>query len=130
MAPHVFVRPGELRSAEWAEFDRKAAVWTIPGEKMKMGLPHKVPLSRQVLALLDELRPISGNSRLFFPIVRSNDRAISDNTIHAALRRLGYDKTEITGPGFRAIASSLLNERLQLHPDAIPPPPPHVETTL
>src|SRR3546814_20333067 len=99
MAPHVFVRPGELRSAEWAEFDLKAAVWTIPGEKMKMGLPHKVPLSRQVLALLEELRPIRGNSRLLFPSVRSHERAMTDKTTNAALRRLGSDKQEQTAPG-------------------------------
>src|SRR3546814_20845530 len=85
---------------------------------MKMDRTHKVPLSRQVRALLDELRPISGNSKLLFPCVRSNDRAISDNTINAALRRLGYDKTEMTGHGFRAMASSLLNESRKWHPDA------------
>src|SRR3546814_4051539 len=95
---------------------------------MKMGLPHKVPLSRQVLALLEELRPISGNSRLLFPSVRSNDRAISDNTINAALRRLGYDKTEMTGHGFRAMASSLLNESRKWHPDAIERQLAHVES--
>src|SRR3546814_16051519 len=86
---------------------------------MKMGRAHKVPLSRQVRALLDELRPISGNSKLLFPSVRSNDRAISDKTVNAALRRLGYDKTEMTGHGFRAMASSLLNESRKWHPDAI-----------
>src|SRR3546814_807098 len=112
MAPHVFVRPGELRSAEWCEFDLDAAIWTIPGEKMKMDRTHKVPLSRQVRALLDELRPISGNSKLLFPCVRSNDRAISDNTINAALRRLGYDKTEMTGHGFREIGRASWRERV------------------
>src|SRR3546814_12860942 len=92
MAPHVFVRPGELRSAEWSEFDLDAAIWTIPGEKMKMGRAHKVPLSRQVRALLDELRPISGNSKLLFPSVRSNDRAISDKTVNRSEeRRVGKE---------------------------------------
>src|SRR3546814_12832518 len=86
---------------------------------MNMGRARKVPLSRQVRALLDELRPISGNSKLLFPSVRSNDRAISDKTVNAALRRLGYDKTEMTGHGFRAMASSLLNESRKWHPDAI-----------
>src|SRR6185295_11948686 len=82
-APHVFVRPGELRSAEWSEFDMDAAVWTIPGEKMKMGRQHRVPLSRQSLALLGELRLITGSSALLFPSVRSVERPISDNTINA-----------------------------------------------
>lgn len=127
IAPHVFVRPGELRSAEWSEFDLEAAVWTIPGEKMKMGRRHKVPLSRQVLELLRELRPISGRSRFLFPSVRSNDRTISDNTINAALRRLGYDKTEMTGHGFRAMASTLLNESRKWHADAIERQLAHVE---
>jgi integrase len=107
MAPHVFVRPGELRAAEWSEFDFDVAVWTVPAEKMKMGRPHKVPLSRQVLELLEELYAISGRPRFLFPSARSSDRAISDNTLNAALRRMGYDKTEMTAHGFRAMASSL-----------------------
>ena len=116
LAPHVFVRPGELRSAEWSEFDMNAAVWTIPGEKMKMGRQHRVPLSRQSLALLGELRSVAGSSALLFPSVRAADRPISENTINAALRRLGYDKTQMTGHGLRAMASSLLNESLKWHP--------------
>lgn len=128
LAPHLFVRPGELRCAEWAEFDLDAAVWKIPGEKMKMGRPHRVPLSRQVLALLEDLAPISGRSKLLFPSVRSNDRAISENTINAALRRLGYDKTEMTGHCFRAMASSLLNESRKWHPDAIERQLAHIES--
>lgn len=127
MAPHVFVRPGELRTAEWVEFDLEANVWMIPGEKMKMRRPHKVPLSRQVRALLEELRPIIGRSRLLFPSVRSIDRPISDNTINAALRRLGYPKSEMTGHGFRATASTLLNETRKWHPDAIERQLAHVE---
>lgn len=127
MAPHVFVRPGELRSAEWAEFDMVAKVWTIPGEKMKMGRPHRVPLSRQMLLLLQELRPFSGNTKLLFPSSRSAERPISDNTINAALRRLGYDKDEMTGHGFRAMASTLLNETRKWHPDAIERQLAHVE---
>src|SRR3546814_14747663 len=109
MAPHVFVRPGERRSAEWSEFDLDAAIWPIPGEKMKMGRAHKVPLSRQVRALLDELRPISGNSKLLFPSLRSNDRAIPDTTVTAALRRLGFDQHELTAHGLRAVPSDLHN---------------------
>lgn len=128
MAPHVFVRPGELRAAEWAEFDLSANVWTIPGEKMKMGRSHRVPLSKQVRALLGELREMSGRSKLLFPSVRSDERPISDNTINAALRRLGYDKTQMTGHGFRAMASSLLNESRKWHPDAIERQLAHVES--
>ena len=127
VAPHVFVRPGGLRCSEWSEFDFKEAIWTIPGEKMKMGRPHKVPLSKQVLGLLDELRPLSGSSKLLFPSIRSRGRPISDNTINAALRRLGYDKTEMTGHGFRAMASTLLNESRKWHPDAIERQLAHIE---
>nr|WP_315383470.1 tyrosine-type recombinase/integrase [uncultured Sphingomonas sp.] len=89
IAPHVFVRPGELRAAEWAEFDLSAKAWTIPGEKMKMGRPHRVPLSKQVLALLAERREMSGRSKLLFPGVRSDARPISDDTINATLGRRG-----------------------------------------
>lgn len=128
MAPHVFVRPGELRTAAWTEFDLEENVWLIPGEKMKMRRPHKVPLSRQVRALLDELRPMTGHSKLLFPSVRSIDRPISDNTINAALRRLGYPKSEMTGHGFRAMASTLLNETRKWHPDAIERQLAHVES--
>ena len=127
MAPHVFVRPGELRYAEWTEFDLNAGIWTIPAEKMKMGRPHKVPLSRQVLALLGELRTLNSGSRFLFPSIRSNERPMSDNTINAALRRLGYDKSEMTGHGFRAMASTLLNESRKWHPDAIERQLAHVE---
>jgi len=127
IVPHVFVRPGELRNAEWNEFDADEAVWTIPASKMKMGREHKVPLSRQVLDLLEGLYAITGSSRYLFPSVRSNDRPISDNTINAALRRLGYDKTEMTGHSFRALASTLLNESRKWHPDAIERQLAHVE---
>jgi integrase len=127
IAPHVFVRPGELRAAEWSEFDFAAGIWTIPAEKMKMGRPHRVPLSKQVRALLSELRPMSGKSALLFPSVRSNERPISDNTINAALRRLGYDKAQMTGHGFRAMASTLLNESRKWHPDAIERQLAHIE---
>ena len=92
-----------------------------------MGRPHRVPLSKQVLALLAELREMSGRSKLLFPSVRSDARPISDNTINAALRRLGYDKTQMTNHGFRAMASSLLNESRKWHPDAIERQLAHVE---
>lgn len=127
IAPHVFVRPGELRNAEWDEFDAEEAVWTIPASKMKMGREHKVPLSKQVLDLLERLYAVTGNSRYLFPSVRSNDRPISENTVNAALRRLGYDKTEMTGHGFRALASTLLNESRKWHPDAIERQLAHIE---
>jgi len=94
---------------------------------MKMGRPHRVPLSNQVLSLLAELRGMSGRSKLLFPSVRSDARPISDNTINAALRQLGYDKTQMTGHGFRAMASSLLNESRKWHPDAIERQLAHVE---
>ena len=128
MAPHVFVRPGELRSAEWAEFDFEAKVWTIPETKTKMRRPHKVPLSNEVITMLEELRPISGHSRYLFPSVRSASRPITDNTLNAALRRLGYDKTEVTAHGFRATAATLLNEMGKWHPDAIERQLAHVES--
>ncbi len=92
-----------------------------------MGRPHRVPLSKQVLTLLAELREMSGRSKLLFPSVRSDTRPISDNTINVALRRLGYDKTQMTGHGFRAMASSLLNESRKWHPDAIERQLAHVE---
>jgi integrase len=127
LAPHLFVRPGELRMAEWKEFDLSDAVWTIPAHKAKMRRPHRVPLSRQVLTMLEELIPISGDSGYLFPSVRSEKRSISDNTLNAALRRLGYDKTQVTPHGFRAMASTLLNEMGRWHADAIERQLGHVE---
>lgn len=127
LAPHLFARPGELRLAEWDEFDPDEAVWTIPATKTKMRRPHRVPLSKQVLALLEELAPISGGGKLLFPSIRSVSRAMSDNTLNAALRRLGYDKTQMTAHGFRAMASTLLNESGKWHPDAIERQLAHVE---
>ncbi|WP_396604544.1 tyrosine-type recombinase/integrase [Bradyrhizobium sp. YCK136] len=119
LAPLVFVRPGELRKAEWTEFNTGAAEWRIPAAKMKMRRPHRVPLAPQALAILEELRDISGGSRYLFPSVRSWHRPISENTLNAALRRLGYDKTEITVHGLRSTASSLLNESGKWSADAI-----------
>jgi len=128
MAPHVFARPGELRSAEWKEFDLAGKVWHIPAEKTKMRRPHWVPLSAEVVAMIEELRPISGDTKFLFPGVRSTSRPITDNTLNAALRRLGYDKTQVTAHGFRATASSLLNETGKWHPDAIERQLAHVES--
>lgn len=110
MAPYVFVRPGELRQAEWAEFDLDKAEWRIPAARMKMRELHIVPLARQVVAILRELYPYTGNGRYLFPSVRTNQRPISDVTLLAGLRRLGYGKEDMCVHGFRAMASILLNE--------------------
>jgi integrase len=119
LAAYVFVRPGELRHAEWKEFDLQNAVWSIPAQKMKMRRPHRVPLARQSLAILRELEEITGNSRWLFPSVRSVTRPISENTLNAALRRLGYGSDEMCTHGFRSMASSRLNEMGRWNPDAI-----------
>lgn len=110
LAPLVFTRPGELRKAEWSEFDLDGAQWRIPGERMKSGAPHVVPLSTQALAVLRELHPLTGRGRYLFP-GRDPKRHTSENTLNAALRRLGYDKGQFTAHGFRAMASTLLNEQ-------------------
>lgn len=111
LAPLVFVRPGELRNAEWSEFDLANAEWRIPGSRMKMGELHLVPLARQSVAVLRELEVLTGQGRYVFPSLLSRERPISDNTINAALRRLGYSGDEQTGHGFRSMASTLLNEQ-------------------
>lgn len=111
LAPLVFVRPGELRQAEWCEIDLENALWIIPAARMKMREKHVVPLSRQAIAILSELKPLTGNGRYVFPGARSNGRPMSENTVNAALRRLGYDKDTMTGHGFRHMASTLLNEQ-------------------
>ena len=112
LAPHVFVRPGELRHAEWSEIDLEAATWTIPGSKMKQGRDHLVPLSRQALAILRDLEPLTGRGPYCFPSIRTDARPMSENTINAALRRLGFEKGELSGHGFRATARTLLDEQL------------------
>jgi integrase len=119
LLPHVFVRPGELRHAEWEEFDREGAVWTIPAHRTKMRRPHAVPLSRQALAIMAKLETDATFSPYLFPSLRSGKRPMSENTINAALRRMGYAKDEMTGHGFRAMASTLLNEMGTWNPDAI-----------
>lgn len=119
LAPHVFVRPGELRHAEWNEFDLEGALWTIPAGKTKMRKDHLVPLSRQSIAILEDLRTLTGPDGYVFPSIRSRKRPMSDNTINAGLRRLGYSTDEMTAHGFRAMASTLLNESGKWHPDAI-----------
>lgn len=119
IAPHVFVRPGELRHAEWCEIDLDAKVWMIPAEKTKMRKPHAVPLSSQVVGLFEEVRAITGPTGFVFPSMRSRTRPMSENTLNAGLRRLGYASDEMTAHGFRAMASTLLNESGKWSPDAI-----------
>lgn len=111
LAPLVFVRPGELRHAEWTEFDLEGATWRIPGKKMKMKQPHIVPLSRQAVEILKELRPLTGKGKYVFPSLRTSTRPMSNNTVLAALRRMGYAKEEMSGHGFRAMASTILHEQ-------------------
>jgi integrase len=110
LAPLVFLRPGELRQAEWAEFDLNGALWRVPAARMKMREEHVVPLSAQAVAILRELHPLTGGGRYVFPGHRSRQRPMSDAAINAALRRMGYDKDTMTGHGFRAMASTRLNE--------------------
>ncbi|HDR9488195.1 TPA: integrase arm-type DNA-binding domain-containing protein [Burkholderia aenigmatica] len=124
LAPLLFQRPGELRAAEWAEFDLDASTWEIPSDRMKRtkqgkaaGGAHIVPLPLQAVAILRELQLLTGNGRLLFPSVRTKDRPMSDNTVNAALRRLGYDGDTMTGHGFRAMARTILDEVL-----AVPAP--------
>jgi integrase len=119
LLPHVFVRPGELRHAEWADFDFDKALWTIPPHKTKMRREHSIPLSRQALAILGTIEHDADYSRFLFPSLRSVDRPMSENTINAALRRMGFAQDEMTGHGFRAMAATLLNEMGLWHPDAI-----------
>ena len=119
LAPLVFVRPGELRAAEWAEFDLSAALWRIPATKMKMRDGHIVPLSRQALEVITAAKALTGHYRYVFSSLYPGSRPMSENTLNAALRRMGYGSGEMTAHGFRATASTLLNESGLWHPDAI-----------
>ena len=110
LAPLVFVRPGELRKAEWSEFDLDEAMWRIPGERMKMKAAHLVPLSKEAVAILHDLHALTGHGHYVFPGVRTASRPMSENTVNAALRRLGYANDEMTGHGFRSMAATRLNE--------------------
>jgi integrase len=107
---YLFPRPGELRHAEWREFNLDDAVWTIPAARTKMRREHCVPLPPQAVAVLRDLKRLTGHGKLVFPGLRTPDRPISENTLNAALRRLGYSKDQATAHGFRATASTLLNE--------------------
>lgn len=123
LAPRLFVRPGELRKAEWSEIDLEAALWTIPAARMKTRKQnpqdHIVPLSRQNVEILEELRPLTGHGRYVFPGARDRERPMSENTVNAALRRLGYGKDELVGHGFRAMARTILDEQLGFRPDIV-----------
>jgi integrase len=117
LAPMLFVRPGELRSAEWASIDLDAAEWRYMVTKTKT--PHIVPLSQQAVEILRELHPLTGRGRFVFPSARGNARPMSDNAILAAMRRIGIDKEEMSGHGFRAVARTILDEVLGVRPDYI-----------
>ncbi|WGW03647.1 tyrosine-type recombinase/integrase [Tropicibacter oceani] len=120
-------RPGELRHANWADIDLQGAVWSIPAERMKMRRPHSVPLAAPAMELLNELHEITGNGSYLFPSLRSVKRPMSENTLNAALRRMGYGGDEMTAHGFRACFSTLANESGLWHPDAIERQLAHVE---
>lgn len=124
----LYPRPGELRQAEWSEFDLEAGVWTIPATRAKMRREHKKPLPKQAVILLRELRSITGNGRLAFPAQTSMHRPLSENTLNAALRRMGFTKEQASAHGFRASASTLLNESGKWLPDAIEAELGHVES--
>jgi integrase len=129
LAPLFFLRPGELRQAEWAEFDLEHATWNIPVDRLKLstsekvrrkGEFHLVPLAVQACEILQELQALTGSGRYVFPSTRTASRPMSDNTVNAALRRLGYDtKTEMTGHGFRAMARTILDEILHVRPEIV-----------
>lgn len=118
LAPLLFVRPGELRHAEWKEIDFEVAEWRIPAAKMKARVQHIVPLATQAIAAFRELQPFTGRGKYVFPSVRTSNRPMSENTVNAALRRMGYTREQMTGHGFRSIASTMLNEQ-GWHRDAI-----------
>jgi len=111
VTPYVFVRPGELRHAKWDEINFESAEWRLPAEKMKMRVAHIVPLSKQVQAILHEVQALTGGGEYVFPSLRSSATPMSENTINATLRRIGFSKEEICAHGFRAMASTLLHEQ-------------------
>ena len=119
LAPLVFVRPGELRTAEWAEIDLEAAEWRIPGSKMKMGNDHIVPLCGQAVDILRSIQPLTGAGRYVFPSIRTGQRPMSENTVNSALRALGYPTEVHTGHGFRATARTIMDEVLEMRVDLI-----------
>ncbi len=126
LLPLVFVRPGELRNAVWDEIDLDEALWKIPAERMKMARPHLIPLSRQSVYILEETHQLTSTADYVFPSIRSRGRPISENTLNAALRRLGYTKDQMTAHGFRSMASTRLHE-MGWNPQAIERQLAHVE---
>lgn len=130
IAPHVFVRPGELRHAEWHEIDLEDGVWKIPAGKMKARRPHAVPLSKQVVGYMTDLATMLGTEGYVFPSARSGIRPMSENTLNAAFRRMGYSKDELTAHGLRATASTFLNESGLWNPDAIERALAHGDTNV
>jgi integrase len=124
----TFVRPGELRAAEWTEFDLDNAVWAIPAARMKMRKAHRVPLAHRTVAVLQQLRKLTGDRKLLFPSMHSSVRCMSENTLNAALRRMGFKNEEMTSHGFRASASSMLNEIGLWNADAIERQLAHVDS--
>ena len=128
VSPHVMARPGELRMAEWSEFDLDNAVWKIPAERMKMRRPHEVPLSQQVRAYLGELFALTGPAGYVFPAFHTSRRPLSENTVNQSCRRMGYAVGEVTAHGLRTTASTLLNESGKWSPDAIERSLAHADT--
>ena len=119
LSPLVFVRPGELRTAEWAEIDLDAAEWRIPGSKMKMKVDHLVPLSTQAVDILRSVQPLTGHGKYVFPGLRTGERPMSENTINAALRGMGYAENVHSAHGFRAMARTIMDEVLDQRVDLI-----------
>jgi integrase len=119
LSPLVFVRPGELRTAEWAEMDLDAAEWRIPGGKMKMKMDHLVPLSTQAVDILRGMQALTGHGRYVFPGLRTGERPMSENTINAALRGMGYAEEVHSAHGFRAMARTIMDEVLNQRVDLI-----------
>ena len=117
LAPLVFVRPGELRAAEWKDIDLEAGEWSFVASKTKT--PHVVPLSRQAVAILRDLHPLTGHARYVFPNPRTDDKPMSGNAILSAMRYMGIPKEDMTGHGFRAMARTLLHERLKFPAEVI-----------
>ena len=110
LAPHVFLRPGELRAGRWAEVDMKGAVWRVPAERMKMRREHWVPLSRQAVTILKALQEVTAEGEFMFPAIGPKRRCISENTLGTALRAIGYTPDQMVPHGFRSMASTLLHE--------------------
>jgi integrase len=128
LSPHVLLRPGELRQAEWTDIDFDEAIWFIPAERMKMRRPHRVPLSRQVIAMLKELHEHTHWWKYLFPCLGKPRKAMSENAVNQGLRKLGYTTDQMTAHGFRAMAATLLNEMGEWNPDAIERQLAHVDT--